>query len=67
MSLPPGIRKEAEKVRKNALDRFPGKLVMVRAESEGQQFAVFHKCDGDPKWIRDPCLGNKVSIERGTM
>ncbi len=54
MSLPPGIWKEAEKIRKNALDRFPDKLVMVRAESEGQQFAVFHKCDGDPKWIQDP-------------
>jgi hypothetical protein len=27
---------------------------MVRAESDGQHFAVFHKCDGDPKWIRDP-------------
>jgi hypothetical protein len=53
MSLPPGIRKEAEKVRKTALEKFPGKLVMIRAESDGQQFAVFHKCDGDPKWIRD--------------
>jgi hypothetical protein len=53
MSLPPGIRKEAEKVRKTALEKFPGKLVMVRAESDGQQFVVFHKCDGDPKWVRD--------------
>jgi hypothetical protein len=27
---------------------------MVRAESEGLQFAVFHKKDGDRKWVRSP-------------
>jgi hypothetical protein len=52
MSLPTGIRKEAEKCRKAALEMFPGKLIMIRAESEGQKFAVFHKNDGDPKWVR---------------
>jgi hypothetical protein len=52
MSLPTGIRKEAEKCRKAALEMFPGKLVMIRAQSEGQKFAVFHKNDGDPKWVR---------------
>jgi hypothetical protein len=54
MSLPLGIRKEAEKCRKSALEQFPGEIVMVRAESEGLQFAVFHKKDGDRKWVRSP-------------
>jgi hypothetical protein len=27
---------------------------MIRAESDGFQFAVFHKKDGDVKWIRSP-------------
>jgi len=54
MSLPLGIRKEAEKCRKSALEQFPGELVMVRAESEGLQFAIFHKKDGDRKWVRSP-------------
>ncbi len=52
MSLPPGIRKEAEKCRKSLLERFPGELVMVRAESEGLRFAAFHKRDGEGKWLR---------------
>jgi hypothetical protein len=52
MSLPFGIRKEAEKVRNIALELFPGEIVMVRAESDGQKFAVFHKKDGEKKWIR---------------
>ncbi len=52
MSLPPGIRKEAEKCRKSLLERFPGELVMVRAESEGLCFAAFHKKDGEGKWTR---------------
>ncbi len=52
MSLPLGIRKEAEKCRKSA--RFPGEIVMVRAESDGLQFAIFHKKDGDRKWVRSP-------------
>ncbi len=52
MSLPPGIRKEAEKYRKSLLERFPGELVMVRAESEGLRFAAFHKRDGEGKWTR---------------
>jgi len=52
MSL--GIRKEAEKCRKSALEQFPGEIVMVRAESEGLQFAIFHKRDGDRKWVRSP-------------
>jgi len=54
MSLPPGIRKEAEKYRQLLLAKFPGEIVMVRAESEGLRFAGFHKVDGVGKWIRDP-------------
>jgi hypothetical protein len=54
MSLPPGIRKEAEKYRQTLLSKFPGEIVMVRAESEGLRFAGFHKKDGEGKWIRDP-------------
>jgi hypothetical protein len=53
MSLPPGIRTEAEKYRQTLLSKFPGEIVMVRAESEGLQFAGFHKKDGEGKWIRD--------------
>ena len=53
MSLPPGIRKEAEKFRQTLLAKFPGEIVMVRAESEGLRFAGFHKVDGVGKWIRD--------------
>ena len=53
MSLPPGIRKEAEKYRQTLLTKFPGEIVMVRAESEGLRFAGFHKRDGEGKWIRD--------------
>jgi hypothetical protein len=53
MSLPPGIRKEAEKYRQTLLAKFPGEIVMVRAESEGLRFAGFHKRDGEGKWIRD--------------
>ncbi len=54
MSLPLGIRKEAEKCRKSTLEQFPGEIVMVRAESEGLQFAIFHKKDGDRKWVCSP-------------
>jgi hypothetical protein len=53
MSLPPGIRKEAEKYRQTLLAKFPGEIVMVRAESDGLCFAGFHKVDGVGKWIRD--------------
>lgn len=53
MSLPPGIRTEAEKYRQTLLSKFPGEIVMVRAESEGLQFAGLHKKDGEGKWIRD--------------
>jgi hypothetical protein len=53
MSLPPGIRKEAEKYRQTLLSKFPGEIVMVRAESNGLCFAGFHKVDGGGKWIRD--------------
>jgi hypothetical protein len=52
MSLPPGIRTEAEKYRQTLLAKFPGEIVMVRAESEGLHFAGFHKRDGEGKWIR---------------
>jgi len=52
MSLPPGIRTEAEKYRQTLLSKFPGEIVMVRAESEGLHFAGFHKRDGEGKWIR---------------
>jgi hypothetical protein len=52
MSLPLGIRKEADKCRNLAKEKFPGEIVMIRAESDGLQFAVFHKKDGDVKWIR---------------
>ena len=54
MSLPLGIRKEADKCRNLAKEKFPGEIVMIRAESDGLQFAVFHKKDGDVKWIRSP-------------
>jgi hypothetical protein len=54
MSLPLGIRKEAEKCRKSALEQFPGEIVMVRAESDDLQFAIFLKKDGDRKWVRSP-------------
>ncbi len=50
---PPGIRTEAEKYRQSLLAKFPGEIVMVRAESEGLRFAGFHKVDGVGKWIRD--------------
>ncbi len=53
MSLPPGIRKEAEKFRQTLLAKFPGEIVMVRAESEGLRFTGFHKVDCVGKWIRD--------------
>jgi hypothetical protein len=53
MSLPPGIRTEAEKYRQSLLAKFPGEIVMVRAESEGLRFAGFHKVDGVGKWVRD--------------
>jgi hypothetical protein len=53
MSLPPGIRTEAEKYRQSLLAKFPGEIVMVRAESDGLRFAGFHKVDGVEKWIRD--------------
>ena len=52
MSLPPGIRTEAEKYRQTLLSKFPNEIVMVRAESEGLHFAGFHKRDGEGKWIR---------------
>jgi hypothetical protein len=54
MSLPNGFRKEAEKVRKAALEQFPGEIVMVRAESDTHTFAIFHKKDGEGKWVRCP-------------
>jgi hypothetical protein len=54
MSLPLGIRKEAELCRKTVLEKFPGELVMIRAEAEGLRFAAFHKKDGEGKWIRCP-------------
>jgi hypothetical protein len=31
---------------------------MVRAESEGLQFAIFHKKDGDRKWVRAHLLSH---------
>ncbi len=54
MSLPYSIRKEANKVRKAALEQFPGEIVMVRAESDTHAFAIFHKKDGEGKWVRSP-------------
>ncbi len=54
MSLPYGIRKEAEKIRKSALEKFPGEIVMVRAESDTQSFAIFHRRYGEGKWERCP-------------
>jgi len=52
MSLPFGIRKEAEKCRQKLLEIYPDELVMVRAELEGLKFVALHKKDGEGKWIR---------------
>jgi len=52
MSLPIGIRKEAEKCRQKLLEQYPEELVMVRAESEGLKFVAFHKKDGEMKWTK---------------
>jgi hypothetical protein len=54
MSLPFGIRKEAEICRKTVLEKYPGEIVMIRAEAEGLRFAAFHKRDGEGKWTRCP-------------
>lgn len=54
MSLPLGIRKEAEICRKTVLEKYPGEIVMIRAEAEGLRFVAFHKKDGEGKWIRCP-------------
>jgi hypothetical protein len=54
MSLPLGIRKEAEACRKVVLEKYPGELVMIRAEAEGLRFVAFHKKDGEGKWVRCP-------------
>jgi hypothetical protein len=54
MSLPLGIRKEAEICRKTVLEKYPGEIVMIRAEAEGLRFVAFHKKDGEGKWTRCP-------------
>jgi hypothetical protein len=54
MSLPLGIRKEAEACRKVVLEKYPDELVMIRAEAEGLRFVAFHKKDGEGKWVRCP-------------